>query len=146
MLFLENAEKSCTCMEISLDIWLETAQSWLYETRHGLHRAHIYRLNSDQGRTTEENTQAFRNLLKASWIVNDVIRQHPQRPFVTTGHRQAPIASLANAINAELKGMKSSAHIPPSMDIVISEGNFEIFDNETLARFGVRSLFFTART
>ena len=97
-------------------------------------------MNANLAKASEESMQRFTNLLKASWIMNDVVRQHPQRPFITAGHRQAPIASLANAINAELEDLKSSVHIPLSMDLIVREGNFEIFDDETLARFGAPSI------
>lgn len=42
--------------------------------------------------------QAYTNLLKASWILIDIIQYHPQRTFLDKGSQQLELMAFSNVL------------------------------------------------
>ena len=128
--FLEKAEETASWLEVGIDVWLQTGQNWLVAGKYGL--AKIRTLNNRPRAGNDDlrvqiYIQTFIDLLKASWILVDVIAKHPQRPYITSGHRQAPITMLARDIAMELETLRGMEVRRPSASNIIDRADHTIF-------------------
>ena len=78
------------------------------------------------GRRENVYIQTLTDLIKASWILVDVIAKHPQRPYITSGHRQMPIAMLAADISSELELLRSIGFSKPTAEDLLHKGDHTI--------------------
>lgn len=102
-----ETEDECSWMETSIDVWLARGLHWWAKARFEVARLRVLKSHP-------KNCSDYRNgyksaltaSLKASWIVMNVIRDHPSRPYVTSGHRQLSITHLAGDVSAVLKALR----------------------------------------
>lgn len=110
--FFDSAEESRSWMETGIDVWLDAAWHWLAAARYGWVRMNLYEQDEIGSKAyTKTESQAFVDLLKAHWISVDVVSKHPQRPFITSASRQAPIAKLVRCVGEELQRWQTSARL-----------------------------------
>lgn len=76
----ESKKNINVCTRHTNFLTCQKAQAYLYSTNSG----------------TEENCQAYVNLLKASWIMTDIIAAHPQVNFVSNGSQVVEMQHLSN--------------------------------------------------
>ena len=141
MKFLERAETDRSWTEVAIDVWLQTGQEWLGAAKFGLAKGFFFQNQALDDRESElAYVQAFADLLKASWMLIDVVGQHPQRPYVTSGHRQASIKAFAKDVASRLDNLKTSAILRPSSDNILHQAIHDVFAFRSSAVRQVRSI------
>jgi hypothetical protein len=114
--FIEAAEQHGTWPEISLNAWLNTAAHWLGKSKYGLakHQA----LKSSASVTQPSSlAQAVVDLLKASWIITDIVTVHPQRA----------LSALASEVSGELDALSTSGTTLPTLSSLTADFDLKIF-------------------
>jgi hypothetical protein len=114
--YLSEAERDYTWMEIPLASWIDLGQRWLEGGCFWSNRfTYLVAIKAETEWIKTAGACSITSLIKASWIANDVIRQHPQRPYVTSGQRQLPITTLAKGVKDELQKLKDRGGSIPSI-------------------------------
>jgi hypothetical protein len=124
--FIEAAEQHGTWPEISLNAWLNTAAHWLGKSKYGLakHQA----LKSSASVTQPSSlAQAVVDLLKASWIITDIVTVHPQRTYVISGKRTIALSALASEVTGELDALSTSGTTLPTLSSLTADFDLKIF-------------------
>ncbi|KAH7370918.1 hypothetical protein BKA65DRAFT_26170 [Rhexocercosporidium sp. MPI-PUGE-AT-0058] len=83
---MKNAECSKPWVLIGLDLWLQAGRWWLIKAQSSLHPF--------GSQTMEIGVQAYTDLIKAYWIVVDIITEHPQQKFLHGGSQRLEIELL----------------------------------------------------
>jgi hypothetical protein len=107
--FMKQAEVLRPWTAIGFDEWIRAARWWLLKAQSTLY-------SDPESRKIEP--QAFADLLKASFILIDIIPQHPQRRFWTTEY--ADVEILADALKAELEISTQGCFKTPELALVES--------------------------
>ncbi|KAI5838486.1 hypothetical protein DFP73DRAFT_256218 [Morchella snyderi] len=122
--FIKNAElQNRRWSTIGAEEWIQAGRWWLMKAQSELLANHPPgSLPSKQGYT---------DLIKASWILLDVIQRHPQLNLVDTGI-QGDALVLAEAVTSELELLESSGFAKPSFS-EIETCNLTIWEGLTRA-------------
>lgn len=88
--FIKNAEVSRPWSAIGVDQWIESGRWWLLRSQ-----MELYTVSTPKQKVP---LAAYTNLIKASWILIDIIAGHPQVPFIS-----ASTHSEVQRLSAELK-------------------------------------------
>ncbi|RYP53275.1 hypothetical protein DL768_001715 [Monosporascus sp. mg162] len=75
-------------------------------------------LNNEQFVGEALQHQAYTNLLKASWILIDIIAVHPQLSFLSSGSQQLDVQHFSQVVKAEHVKLESRGFMKPSLDQV----------------------------
>lgn len=108
--FLKSAEDhdQCSWLETDIDTWLERGRYWWSEARFKIAKLRVLKRRSgDLYGCDRMYRRAVTALLKASWIVMSVVKDHPMRTYITSSHRQLSITRLSNDITAETKVLRA---------------------------------------
>lgn len=106
---LNSAQVSQPWSMIGLDQWIEAGRWWFLRSRMELFAV------SKPGQ--EVSVAAYINLIKASWILVDIIACHPQRYFMTID-TDAEVRVLAIEIKSEFARLSSLDSIFPSANVL----------------------------
>ncbi|RYO95040.1 hypothetical protein DL766_007553 [Monosporascus sp. MC13-8B] len=75
-------------------------------------------LNNEQILAGALHCQAYTNLLKASWILIDIIAVHPQLSFLSGSSQQLDVQHFSQVVKAEHIKLESRGFMQPSLDQV----------------------------
>ena len=106
---MNSAQVSQPWSMIGLDQWIEAGRWWFLRSRMELFAV------SKPGQ--EVPVAAYINLIKASWILVDIIACHPQRSFMTID-TDAEVRLLAIDIKSEFARLSSLGSIFPSANVL----------------------------
>ena len=106
--FMRNAEVTQPWITIGVDQWIESGRWWLLRSQMDL-----YAVSEPKKKIP---LTAYANLVKASWILVDIIACHPQVPFIA-----ASTHSEVQLLSAELKNEFSRLAILESIVPDLSE-------------------------
>ena len=106
--FMRNAEVTQPWITIGVDQWIESGRWWLLRSQMDL-----YAIPEPKKKIP---LTAYANLIKASWILVDIIACHPQVPFIA-----ASTHSEVQLLSAELKNEFSRLAILDSIVPDLSE-------------------------
>jgi hypothetical protein len=137
--FIQSSEQRVTWPEVSVDVWLDTAAHWLGKARYMLNRSQIFQASGSPTQLSAY-AQTIVDLLKASWIIKDVVNMHPQRAYITSGKRTIEIAALAKAVTGELDALTAAGLVLPTLSSLISDVDYDIFDPSAVLNGRFRSL------
>jgi hypothetical protein len=112
---MENAQILQPWNTIAADQWIQAGKWWLLKvySESSMNLTRVYRLYIEQSQTelyaiSEPGHvipfQAFTNLIKASWILIDVIACHPQQPFFDRSTQSKVL--LLSAVSHSLKNYR----------------------------------------
>lgn len=86
-LFMSKAEADRPWLSFGIDVWMHAGRWWLHKACSTL---------CMKGIMNKICAQAYTNLLKASWILVDVVAQYPQRPFLHASTQQLELRLFRN--------------------------------------------------
>ena len=107
-----NAESSQAWSTIGLDQWIGAGKWWLYRAQLELHTI------KDPGQSVA--VAAYANLIKAGWILADVIPGHPQYSFISAS-RGSEIGSLSTEVKNEFSRITALAMVVPALGELSSQ-------------------------
>ena len=107
-----NAEASQPWSTIGFDQWIGAGKWWLFRAQLDLH-------------TIAEAEQtippaAYADLIKAGWILADVIPGHPQFPFISAS-KSSELQSLSAEVKNEFSRITALAMVVPALDELSSQ-------------------------
>lgn len=105
-LFMSKAEVARPWISYGIDVWMQAGRWWLLKACSTL-RTEI--------NLEKIGAQAYTDLLKASWILVDVVAEHPQRTFLHASTQQLELRSFANTIRQEYEKISQSGLIVPCL-------------------------------
>ena len=97
---------------IGLDQWIEAGRWWFLRSR-----MELFAVSNQNQRIPRA---AYLNLIKASWILVDIIAMHPQVPCITTS-TDAEVRLLSADIRNEFARLSSLTSVVPSLDVLDTE-------------------------
>ncbi|KAI5809928.1 hypothetical protein DFH27DRAFT_166921 [Peziza echinospora] len=108
MAFKQNAEEKQPWTTISASEWIRAGTWWLWRAQRDIYADYYSckKIISKRG---------FINLVKASWILVDIIAVHPQVVFLPPKAR-AELEQLSDALKIEFAGIESKGLSFPSLD------------------------------
>ncbi|RYP61794.1 hypothetical protein DL770_009719 [Monosporascus sp. CRB-9-2] len=108
-LLMDHAElNNMRWSAIGIENWMQMGKWWLMKGN----------LNNEQVPGEALHYQAYTNLLKASWILIDIIAVHPQLSFLSSGSQQLDVQHFSQVVKAEHVKLESRGIIKPSLDQV----------------------------
>ncbi|KAG8525740.1 uncharacterized protein KY384_000500 [Bacidia gigantensis] len=119
---LKNAEVSQPWSSIGVSQWIDTGRWWLQGSRLELYPV-------TQG--GQVPISAYANLIKASWIVVDIIACHPQTSFLS-GNTRAEIAGLCASVKNDFERIQSLGLQVPDLEEV-GDQDLIIWENQIRA-------------
>lgn len=104
---LENAEVDGRLWtSIGIRDWLQTGKWWLLKAQSRLYSA---------GPQTPEYSQARVDLIKASWILTDIVALHPQRNFFGSGIQEMDILDIVQAVKSQHEDLSKKSLPSPTL-------------------------------
>ncbi|KAF4539561.1 uncharacterized protein LTHEOB_9950 [Lasiodiplodia theobromae] len=91
---------------IGIRDWLQTGKWWLLKAQSQIHTATP---------STPEYRQAWVNLIKASWILTDIVAVHPQRHFFGSGHQELDVLDLVQAVKTQHEDLAKESVLRPTL-------------------------------
>ena len=119
-ILLKHAEINQPWSTIGVSQWIETGRWWLLRSQLELYSITL--------QAQPVPVSAYANLIKASWILVDIIACHPQVSFLSSSTR-AEVASMSSEIKREFERITSLELTVPDLkdisneDLQIWEGN-----------------------
>ncbi|KAL0631674.1 hypothetical protein Q9L58_009454, partial [Maublancomyces gigas] len=111
-IFIKNAEiGNRRWASIGVDEWIQAGKWWLMKSQMELAGGSSSNVASSQ--------QGYINLIKASWILIDVIARHPQLNLLDSGIRY-DVELLANTIQRELESVEAQGISKPGPAILLT--------------------------
>ena len=101
-----NAESSQPWSTIGFDQWIGAGKWWLYRAQLELHTI--------KGPRQSVAAAAYADLIKAGWILADVIPGHPQYPFISAS-KSSDIQSLSTEVKNEFSRITALAMVVPAL-------------------------------
>lgn len=104
---LENAEvDGRPWTSIGIRDWLQTGKWWLLKAQSQLYSA---------APQTPEYSQARVDLIKASWILTDIVALHPQRSFFGSGIQEMDILDIVQAVKSQHEDLSKKSFPSPAL-------------------------------
>lgn len=122
--FMQNAEVLQPWSTIGVDQWIESGRWWLIRSQMELYTV------SESGQ--EVPLAAYTNLVKASWILIDVIACHPQVPFLSA-KTHSEVQLLSAEIKTEFQRLGSLGAVIPDLRDRESQ-DLRIWESQTQGR------------
>ncbi|MCJ1384048.1 hypothetical protein MMC17_007164 [Xylographa soralifera] len=115
---LKEAEKTRPWLASSIDEWIQAGKWWLMKAQSSLY------VNALTEKTVP--AQSYTDLLKASWILVDIISQHPQQRYLssTSGSLEAQV--FAETVKSELHKIEALGLTKPNHE-QISKADLNIW-------------------
>ena len=107
-----NAEFSQPWSTIGFDQWIGAGKWWLYRAQLELHTI--------KGPGQSVAAAAYADLIKAGWILADVIPGHPQYPFISAS-KSSEIQSLSTEVKNEFSRITALAMVVPALGELSSQ-------------------------
>jgi hypothetical protein len=104
--FMRESQVSRPWSAIGFDEWIQAARWWLLKAQCTLYSPDSEVLPA----------QAFADLLKASFILIDILPQHPQRCFWTSEYFE--VEKLAESLKSELGSIQRLGYQKPDLGVV----------------------------
>jgi hypothetical protein len=108
--FMIEAERIRPWMAVGFDKWIHAGRWWLMKSQSE------FFTQATQGSTIP--TQAYADLLKASWILVDVIAKHPQQKFWSPTREYLQVQMLTQMIKDQLTTIQHLAMRKPRLSEV----------------------------
>ncbi|KAI9734525.1 MAG: hypothetical protein M1834_002125 [Cirrosporium novae-zelandiae] len=105
--FMEDAERVHSWVAIGFDEWIRAGNWWLLKSQ-----TYLY---SDPGADQTTPIQAYTDLLKASWILIDIVSKHPQLQFWSTTGENLKIELLAQGLKEEFDRIRRTGLKKPGL-------------------------------
>lgn len=108
-----KAEDQGPWLLAGIDSWIRVGRWWLMKALLSL---------SGVTRGSVLDPQDYLDLIKASWILVDIINVHPQRDYVHGGWQQREILALSESVQAQLKDLHDlNVYYPPPEEILVAD-------------------------
>ncbi|KAF8249029.1 ankyrin [Wilcoxina mikolae CBS 423.85] len=102
-ILMRNAEITSKWTSIGIEDWIRAGRWWLLKSQMELHSSNAV------------SRQGYLNLIKASWILVDIVVRHPQLSFLDSTIR-LEVSLLTEAINGEFQRLKGLGLQLPGLD------------------------------
>jgi len=119
--FMQNAEVLQPWSTIGVDQWIESGRWWLIRSQMELYTV------SESGQ--EVPLAAYTSLMKASWILIDIIACHPQVPFLSA-KTHSEVQILSAEIKTEFQRLRSLGAVIPDLRDLESQ-DLRIWESQT---------------
>ena len=96
-LLLSKAQDPDPWLLTGLDSWIQVGRWWLMRAHHSLRHLSV---------SSRVLAQDYVDLIKASWILIDIVDVHPQRDFAHGSWQQLEIAELSSSVRLELERLR----------------------------------------
>ena len=104
--FMRGAEVNQPWSTIGVDQWIESSRWWLLRSQMELYNI--------TGPKQSVPLTAYRNLIKASWILVDIIACHPQVPFIAAS-THSEVQLLSTELRSELSRLSKLKSTVPDL-------------------------------
>lgn len=118
--FMKNAEVSQPWSTIGVDQWIESGRWWLLRSQ-----MESYTITEAK---KEVPLAAYTNLIKASWILVDIIASHPQVPFIAAS-THSEVQLLSGELKNEFSRLSTLDSIVPDLS-ELEEQDLRIWETQ----------------